>query len=488
MHDGYSCQFIFNGISSHQFRMPPSPIPVRRNQASIASKHRSSHDSRYGSVISDHIDRQRRHVLELEAEALWLESEIRSLKTQSHELEKSIAKENESVLNAETVSGEIRSVTASIVLVCTAYMSHQKESEMFISAIANREREKGMLLPLNPLPVTVLDGQFTVVVDVPPTSHSMSDYLKKVDEAVHELVEATAQEIVLFSATQDQVELDALRIIFHLSHELADKLSSRVEELAELSSDQYSTKERFLMNVARTFVFDGLEIASAPTSPAARSDGRNSPAKKFATRQASPKPKEIKSTLGLPKRSAGGDSPPPEKTSSDVTPSSEEALPPSPSVKDRVNELERRNRRDDTASVGNSTRGTELSSTKPNVRGSLASTSKDERNIPTREDAPTINSVTLGEAKTGWGVKAPTPDRRSSIPNESSSAAGTFILRRTRPNELSNEWTTSESVANPSVITLETASQLIDNEPGSPSSISEKKEVKKSSWFSRAKK
>lgn len=462
--------------------MPLSPVSVRRNQAHISAKHRRSKDAEYGTVISDHIDRQRRHVLELEAEALWLESEIRSLTSQCSELKKTIARETE-LLDANAVlSQEMKSVTTCLTLVCTAYMSGQKDSDMIVTTVSNRVRQPSPPDDILPVPAPLLDGQFTVVVDVPPANQSMGEYLKKLDDAVHDILNVTPRQVLLFNASQDQKELGALRVVFHLSHELAEKLSIHIEQLAESSANNYTANERFLMSVSRTFIFDGLEVTSAPSSPVGRAHGGNSPPRKFVTKQLSPKAKDLPVAAEL-SRALFESSAMPEKPVLAVKPNvSEDDPPPSPSVKDRISELERRNRRDADQSGSNSGKLTSRSSVAPSVSPAAPSVARGDRSPPSIDEPQPVQAIT-SEAKSGWGVKAPTPDRRNSISSDSNTLNNTLPASSIRAAQLTSQLTRSDTVM---TLPPDETAQVVTSDPGSPSSATEKKE-KKPSWFSRKK-
>jgi hypothetical protein len=405
----------YGKFENGKVKMQTSPLTVRRNQISISAEKRGSAAALFTQSVSDHIDRQRRHVLELEREALSLESEIRSLKKQTHDIEEAIKGKNDSPSAVQVLRWDIAQATRSLVLLCTTYMSEAEKSEQIVmQIIAGMNDTPKSRLKLS-LPIIDRVMCFSIV-DRPGPQEVLHQFLRSYESAICEIVEIPDGDIAISIATPDKEEVDALKLVFSVTREAADRLASRIEELATQAHAAVSKDIQTLLSVTRTVVID---TDSGGSSPSKRINNVNSP--KSVTKPVSPPfPVHEKTLHTVPESSVG----PPRNVmsaqdSAPDSPTETEDSPRSPSVRERISALEKM--------ASGPSREPDI------VSGSLRMASNYHRqtasffdNNSNLEPSATGESATAAatrQNKSGWGIKAPTPERRPSTVESSVSQA-----------------------------------------------------------------
>jgi hypothetical protein len=335
--------------------MPKSPGSVRRTQQSIILAKENSSSGKCADVISHHIDRQRRHVLELEKESLWLESEIRSLRLQCKDLDEQIAGLSGAEASAESVLKDIQATTDSVIFMCTAYLFSKSDVNSIVKDICGQ-------LPVQSNP-TALDpdtafAKALAIVDLPPSSQPIQEYVKAYRSALCTVLESSESTIRLVDIREDRSS-GTIHLTFGLPEELSERLSLIFEEVMNSKAhSNHSSAIRLLMRVTHTIELQTDGEPSICFSPRNNSPRKSAPSVGFEDIQSQLKPPQ-RSALDLPKPSAGDNSPDSGEKSSDRSAarsgrtSSDEALSNErdaevvkQSVLDRMLELESRDIKD----------------------------------------------------------------------------------------------------------------------------------------------
>ena len=401
--------------------MQTSPLHVRRNQKSISAEKRNSAEALHAFSVSDHIDRQRRHVLELERESLSLESEIRALKKQMHDMDIAIQSKSGTTSSVESSCSDIEKITRSLILLSSTYMSgHELADKLVLQIVGALSSARPALHPdmpnvgsvVSPATKSLLrldlplfeDVICAAIVDMPGPGHALESYLRTYEKGVCEILGISVGAVRIFSSKNDEEEHDALRLLFRLSKEQADVFAIRIEEAVAASPDQLQKSVRVLVSSTRSVIIDAAD--SGGGSPSRRISNINSPASK---------PRESHGSLGEAAKiisAVGALITIPESTMDPSIPVPEagEERPRSPSVKERITALEKSS---GSSRVSEPAPGSlRMVARFHRQTASFFENSEDKKPPSVVQDSPGV--VDDQPMRSGWGIKAPTPERRPS--------------------------------------------------------------------------
>ena len=463
--------------------MPEYSPKVRRNQNSIETKHRKSNGSNQSLIVSDHIDKQRQSVLRLEEEKFWLDSEIQALRKQIHDIDDRINCERSKLAEDTVVRSEIARVTSEILLFCCNFVLNEdkstgnssnrttavlpgKDRTMDESSVGMRKGgpPEGTVAKLGAIGNTIDTSLPTqtqlcsAIIDSPPEGRNVDEYVAEYADLIRKALFLESSAVTVSGAVIDSQEKDALRVLLFLSREDALRLGDYIEELAGASPEGLPPTSKAIMRVTRAVIID-----ADPSSPSNKIVARRRVVEDSANALTA------MAESGLPSPEPVVD--PSSDAAFDVRSAREHVVESvkvvdtierqvSPTVKELVESLERKGSSENgvvgpTAMSRSFFRRSNVSVNMQRTLDSLEEPPKVEPSASVSESAGlssdmdgsdmdegiansirTHNSSVRVEApRKGWGLKALTPSRRSSIDDQSTKRFDTLVIdARIDPN------------------------------------------------------
>lgn len=252
--------------------MTDSGMPVRRSNSSIALDHSKSSRALLSTAVSGHIDSQRRVVLDLEKENLWIDSEIRALRRQMEEISKKIEIAAEPDSRESELDRQIAELTSSAIRVClTGYSNDTRVVNL------GKDLRETNQVKAPPLELHELDSEVqlcSAIIDFPTPDKTMQDYLAEYSGILSEIVGSGGDTFRISSASRDEKQTDALRVFFYLKPNESESLSHFTQTIADIPDSDLDSRSRRFLAVTRSVILD-----ADPLSPS------NYVAKKSSTRR-----------------------------------------------------------------------------------------------------------------------------------------------------------------------------------------------------------
>lgn len=234
-----------------------TPPHIRRSQQVIESKHHHSELHSPAAVISQNIDKQRRHVLELEKETLWLQSEINSLTRQLVAIDESIKTKQNSPSENVRIFAETENVTNSIVKLCAAWMFSPGTRRNPGTPPASVTSDSRITERSSTDLLTVCSG----LIDAPSTGRvddHLGAFARSLNDSLH------LQVSIVHAAPEKD---STFRVLFVVPGVDATGLSKMFEVLMSTAEDKLPPGGKFLLDVTHSIEVDAKPRIDSHVDP-----------------------------------------------------------------------------------------------------------------------------------------------------------------------------------------------------------------------------